>query len=243
METFVHTVKSRQAVCRMDAHVRCFCADTLVPHGSQNECCKSLIVRTTICGGGEHLKTCRGAVSSYCVWLSLCRASSSCKTSKPDNAQHYGTLLIPASIIELAQTVVLWTRSTPPSNIAPRWCLRRHLLRASPSPCLAPYVEHIVVVHQSTCKPYPFRSDTFLGRPIVLLHRWAILPLVRKRNPKLVQPCQRQYTQPHRQWFLRLQGPRHTASRQHHARQQRELDTIALSVLDAVAAEGVQGAD
>jgi len=106
----------------------------------------------------------------------------------------------------------------------------------------------------SNARPNPFKKHT--NPPTLLLPthhhntfsspappQTPLTPPPRHRHPKTIQPHRGQRTQPNRQRLLRLDRPRETAARQNDAGEQRELDAVALAVLDPIAAQGVQGAD
>lgn len=71
-----------------------------------------------------------------------------------------------------------------------------------------------------------------------------LLLLINKSHTKLQQPNRSQNTQSRRQWLEpSLDRTWNTASRKNHTGKKCELDTVALSVVDAVGAEKVEGSD
>lgn len=71
-----------------------------------------------------------------------------------------------------------------------------------------------------------------------------LLPPIRKRRPKLPQPNRCQHTQPRRQGLKStLHRPGDATPRQHHACEQSQFHAVGRFLVDAVAAEQVEGAD
>ena len=92
----------------------------------------------------------------------------------------------------------------------------------------------------SIINPSP-RSHT-LPHPVANPHPSSNISLPHTRipsHPKSPQPVNRQRAQPRRQWLPRAQSARDRASGQDDRRQKRQLHSVRLAVLDAVAAEGV----
>ena len=92
-----------------------------------------------------------------------------------------------------------------------------------------------------TLRPILISIGNIFSRPITITI--TIPCLLHKRHPKTIQPKSSDSAQPDGQRLLRLERARHTTSRQHHTGQQRQFQAVGLAILDAIAAESVQGAD
>ena len=92
----------------------------------------------------------------------------------------------------------------------------------------------------SSCivQPSVFKLAMCFLRPII-----TIFTSLHKRHPKTIKPKSSHSAQPDRQRLLRLNRPWYATPRQHHTGQQRQFQAVGLAVLDAIAAERVEGAD